>query len=173
MGVLQIRKKMLVCLMVGFLISILIGSMSVSATIIDNLVFNKTSPLGFEDNGDVAAFIFYEQLGKNDQEPRIVVIEDATVSCKDINGEAHEMTYQELEPGLFGYFATDIPAGNCQISASKDGYSTETIDAIVFTYGYDIYRIELDEIPDSHFAHHGFFGSLLKIFPILKFLLIL
>ena len=126
--------------------------------------------MGFDDNGDVAAFVFYEQFGKCDKEPRIVVIDDAIVTCKDINGEVHEMTYQELVPGIYGYFVSDIPTGNCEISATKDGYSTETIDAIVFPEGFDIYRIELDETPDPRFTNNVYFEPFLRIIQILNIL---
>jgi hypothetical protein len=170
MGVLQIKKKMLAYLMVGFLVATALGSMTVSATTIDNHVFSQTSPLGFDDNGDIAVFVFYEQYGKTDKEPRIVVIEDAIVTCEDINGMVHEMTYQELEQGVFGYFVADIPAGDCELSATKDGYSTETIDAIVFSDSFDIYRIELDETPDPRFSNLVNFGPFLRIIQIFNLL---
>ena len=170
MGVLQIKKEMLAHIMVGFLVATAFGSISVGATMLNNTINSQTSPLGFDDNGDVAAFVFYEQYGKTDNDPRIVTVEDAIVTCKDINGEVHEMTFQELVPGVFGYFVTDIPAGNCEISATKDGYSTETIDAIVFSEGFEIYRIELDETPYPRLANFVNFGPFLHVIHILNLL---
>ena len=170
MGVLQIKKKTLVYIMVGFLVATVFWSISVGSTMLDNTFISQNSPLGFDDNGDIAAFVFYEQYGKTDNDPRIVVVEDAIVTCMDINGEVHEMTFQELVPGVFGYFVADIPAGNCEISATKDGYSTETLDAMVFSEGFEIYRIELDETPNPHFEKFLDFGPFLRIIQLLNLL---
>ena len=163
MGVLKIKKEILAIFIVGLLVATTIGAISVSASLIKKQDELPILPAGFGETGDVGAFVFYDQFGKTDKEPRIVPITDATVYCKDINGVTHEMFYEEIEPGFYAFVASEVPVGECQITASKDGYSTETINAIVFG-GFDIYLIELDQTPISRFGFIPLFERLLQRF---------
>lgn len=159
--------------MVGLLVATVFGVMSVSATVNNNQDEKPVLSLNFEDTGDIGVFVFYEQPGKTNEEDRIIVIPDANVKCIDVNGGTHEMIYEEIEPGFYAYVATDVPVGECKITASKAGYSTVTIDANVFSNGFDVYRIELEKNQKSRFAYQRLIDIFLSAFPILRILLII
>ena len=164
---------MIAILLVGLFIAIFIGTLSVNAISIKNQIVDPVVKFGGFENGDIGAFVFYEQIGKTSDDPRIVPIKNAKVFCTDINDVKHDMIYQEIEPGFFAYVAFDIPAGECEITASKDGYSTEIISAFIFSGGFDIYRIELDKSPIYRSIFQNLFDTFVHAFPILRLLLMI
>lgn len=162
---------MISILIAGIFIVTFVGTIFVNATSIKNQMVDPVMKFGTEDEGSIGAFIFYEQLGKTSDDPRIVPIKNAKVYCTDINGEQHDMIYQEVEPSFYAYVVFDIPVGECEISASKDGYSTEVISAFIISGGFDIYKIELDKSPISRYVSQNIFYTLVNAFPILRLLL--
>jgi hypothetical protein len=152
------------------------GTMSASAVVISKEQEVKTvSPLDVEEIGDIGAAVFditsTEAPGKHPEEncsmPVIQFITDATVFCKDINGDTHDMEYVEYTPEKYFYIAYEVPAGPCEITASKQGYGTETISGQVVAYGFTAYKIEMEKDGEKHRV----FLRLLDILPTLRLLL--
>jgi hypothetical protein len=124
-------------------------------------------PAGVDEIGDIGAFVFTIKITEASTIPIIEFITDATVICEDINGEIHEMVYVEYSPDRFFYVAYDVPAGQCEITASKQGYDSNSVTGQVVPDEILIYRIELDENP----VHNRFITRLLDFLP--NFFLIL
>ena len=135
--------------MVGVLVATVFGTLSVSAAVIKKQNINPSSPSVFEVTNGIGAFVFYTEIYETHVEERRISITDATVICQDINGNIHEMLYEEIEPGFYLYVAYNITEGKCKITASKQGFSSKTIDAFVYLDGLSKYDIELDKNPIS------------------------
>ena len=152
MGVLYIKKKILAILMVGLFVATIFGTLSVSAEINTKQVNIPYLPTGINNTGSVGVKVVDIDLINTDDIPRTIIIDDATVICKDQNGITHDMSYEEIVPGEFFYVVYDIPVGQCEITASKDGFSTKTITGQIIPEGFGRYEIELEETPKSRFA---------------------
>jgi hypothetical protein len=188
------KNKMLAILMAGLIVATVFGAMSASAVVIGKEQEVKTvsslrvdegamfasaaviskkqdvktvSPLVVEEIGDIGAVVFNITITETHSIPVNQFITDATVSCKDMNGDTHNMEYVEYSPEKYYYVAYEVPAGPCEITASKQGYDTETISGVVVADGFTAYRIELEEGGEKHRV----FLMLLDIFPSLRLLL--
>lgn len=157
--------------MVGLLVATVFGTLSVSATLIKKQDIKPFIPICIEETGSIGAVVFYEQLGKTSNDPKYVFITDATVFCIDINGDTHEMVYEEIHPEFYAYVAAEVPVGECEITASKEGFSSETISTNVMSGHFELYRIELDKHPISRSVFVRLFENVLRAFPILYLLL--
>lgn len=161
--------------MVGVLVATVFGTLSVSAVVIKKQNINPFSPSGFEETGGIGAFVFYTDIVETDDTERRISITDATVICTDINGNIHEMLYEEIEPGFYLYVAYNITEGKCKITASKQGFISKTIDAFVYLEGLSKYDIELEENPISRSAFERlipFFNDsfIIRVFSFLSLL---
>jgi len=153
------KKKMLAILLAGLMT--ILGSLSVSAANIEKeKATNPVMPLG-ADTGGIGVVVFYEQITETDDIPTIVFITDATVTCVDLSGETHEMSYIEFEPDFYAYIVDGIPIGSCEITASKGGFGTVTDTFYVPTETIDIYKLKMDKDP----ASRPILFRLLDIFP--------
>lgn len=153
MGVLYIKKKILAILMVGVFVATVFGTLSVSADINTKQVYKPYFPVGYNNTGSVGVKVFDIDIIDSDDIPRTIIIDDATVVCKDQLGDTHQMSYEEMIPGVFLYVAYDLPAGQCEITASKEGFSSKTITGKITPEGFERYEIELEETPKSRFMY--------------------
>ena len=165
MGVLYIKKKILAILMVGVFVATVFGTLSVSADINTKQVYKPYFPVGYNTTGGVAVKVYDIDIIDSDDIPREIVIDDATVTCTDQIGTTHVLTYEEIEPGFFFYVGYDIPVGQCEITASKDGFSSKTINGQIRPEVLQRYEIELEETPKSRFIYeHPILTRILQAF---------
>jgi hypothetical protein len=168
MGVLYIKKKILAILMVGLFVATVLGTLSVSAEMNTKQLNKPYFPTGYNNTGGVAVKVFDIDIIDTDDIPRTIIIEDATVTCTDHMGTIHQLSYEEIIPDIFLYVAYDIPAGQCEITASKEGFSSKTINGQIFPEIIERYEIELEETPKPRFAsYHPLLLRIIQAFQIL------
>ena len=166
------KKKISAILIAGLIVAVVFSTISASATVINKEQEENTFlPGNMGETGGIGAFVFQIKPSEASTIPLIKEIRDATVICTDINGETHNMEYVEFEPDFYAYIAYDVPVGNCDITASKDGYKSSTISAEVNPEDIQIYKIELKENLKSRTILFRLFNRLPNAFPILKLLL--
>ena len=126
------------------------------------LMMGLTTVSASSGTGDIGAVVAYKKI----------IIKDATVYCKDISGDTHDMPYTEYEPGCHAYVAYDVPEGKCEITVSKEGFKTTTIDAEVIAGGFREYLIVIEKKSKSvHPAFLRLLDLLPNAFPLLRLLL--
>jgi len=141
------NKKLIAIFVACIFLATMFGAISASAkTVFKN---QDVSPNTVEDIGGIGAFVFYEKPRLFSPLPRIIPVEGATVTCIDSEGETHEMQYTEVEPDFWAYMVYDLPLGPCQITATKSGFGSGTVDGHIVTNGEDIYKIRLDKDPNA------------------------
>jgi len=166
------RKEILAILMAGLIVVTVFGAMSVSAAVLNKKQEVKTVFLaGVDETGDIGAVVFYKKISTTDDLPVYCIITDAAVYCVDINGDTHDMEYVEYEPEFYAYVAYGVPAGPCEITASKEGFDSETVSAEVIAGGSSVYRIEMEKGSKSHPVFLRLLDLFLNAFPILRLLL--
>lgn len=167
------KNKMLAILMAGLIVATVFGAMSASAAVISKKQEVKTvSPLGVDETGDIGAVVFNRSIPETStNKPVINFITDATVTCKDINGNTYDMEYVEYSPEEYFYIAYEVPAGPCDITASKHGYDTETISGEVVADEFMAYRIEMEKGGEKHRVFLRLLDLFPNTFPVLRILL--
>jgi len=160
---------MLAILLAGLIVATVFGTMSVGAVVISRN--HEVKPAGVEETGDIGAIVFNITIGGTSSNPVINFITDANVLCKDINGDTYEMEYVEYSPEKYFYVAYDVPAGPCDITASKQGYDTASISGEVVVDEFRAYRIELDKDRKTRPLIPRLLDLFPNIFLILKILL--
>jgi hypothetical protein len=168
----KMKNKMLAILMAGLIVATVFGAMSASAAVISKKQEVKTvSPLGFDETGDIGAFVFNRTIVEDSSKPLCDFITDATVTCKDINGNTYDMEYVEYSPEKYFYVAYDVPTGPCDITASKHGYATKIISGEVVTDEFMAYRIEMEKGGEKHRVFLRLLDLFPNAFPVLRILL--
>jgi hypothetical protein len=163
------KNKMLAIFMAGLIIATVFGAMSASAAVISKKQeVKKVSPLGAEETGDIAAFVFNITITEIRisifhiyRKTEIQFIPDATVTCIDKNGDTHIMEYVNLSPEKSFYAAYDVPVGECEITTSKEGYVDTTINGWVVADQFKGYMIEIKKVGEKHRV----ISRMLDLFP--------
>lgn len=164
------KKGLFAIIIAGLFIATVFSTISASASIAE--VKDEIEPLGM-DTGDIGVFVFNERPRLFSSLPRIIPITDATVTLIDSSGGTHEMVYELVEPehDFYAYMARDVPAGPCEITATKSGYDSGTINENVHPGGDEIYKLKMEKNPLARSFPTGLLDILIDAFPILRVLL--
>jgi hypothetical protein len=165
------KKKMFAIIIAGLFILTVFGAMSASSSFerrhrIQD--FRKEPMYICGTTGSVAAVVFYYHTGETTSEPEMVLLEDATVTCKDLNGDTHIMIYEEVIPGTYAYVVYEVPIGVCEITATYQGYSSKIVTGYVNEGDPTIYKMELEEEPDIHPFIIEIINRFTRSFPMLR-----